>query len=297
MLESIYSQSGDQEVIKIFRKQMKEKKVDRIDLTLLLLIQLENEGRLSRRDERAVRNREGEWKRRTTSKPLSYSLMLVDEFQNYMPEQLSIFKQCFAENDQAMLYVGDIAQQIRFGTLRDWQDIGEKIDEPRKILLDKVYRNTKSILSYIQSIGYNVEIPAELDQGLPVEEKIISNVEEEKEWVRQKISEMNEGSVGILSKSLAYIENFKNIKKEGIDVHCMAIREAQGLEFDTVFLVGIGSEESDDVERNILSGEIPNAFSEEKKRIEKDLLYVALTRAIKRLFVSGKKKISDVCNF
>ena len=69
----------------------------------------------------------------------------------------------------------------------------------------------------------------------------------------------------------------------------MTINEAQGVEFDVVVLVGIGREAAVDYadmqDAELLEG---------KKRIEKDLLYVALTRAISELHVMGRTKLKKI---
>jgi superfamily I DNA/RNA helicase len=71
-------------------------------------------------------------------------------------------------------------------------------------------------------------------------------------------------------------------------MHVMTMNEAQGVEFDAVAIVGIGKDMfavREDAEHRDLA--------EEKKRINKDLLYVALTRAISELHVMGKEKLEN----
>gem|GEM_PF-4495919 len=73
-------------------------------------------------------------------------------------------------------------------------------------------------------------------------------------------------------------------------IHVMMTNEAQGVEFDVVFLVGINEDTF-----SISFGEsVSEDLAREKKRINKDLLYVALTRAISELYVFGKKKLKEV---
>ena len=66
--------------------------------------------------------------------------------------------------------------------------------------------------------------------------------------------------------------------------------ESQGVEFDLVFLVGV-KKESFVVSHHI---DILPIHTEERKRMQKDLLYVALTRAITELHILGRDKLSDV---
>ena len=68
------------------------------------------------------------------------------------------------------------------------------------------------------------------------------------------------------------------------------MNEAQGVEFDVVFLVGINKDTfSVSFEENASENLI-----KEKKRINKDLLYVALTRAISEWHVLGRELLREV---
>ena len=74
------------------------------------------------------------------------------------------------------------------------------------------------------------------------------------------------------------------------NVHVLTMLEAQGVEFDLVCLVGIKKETSIAEKGNISPKHV-----EERKRMQKDLLYVALTRAITELHILGTEKLS--CQF
>ncbi len=65
--------------------------------------------------------------------------------------------------------------------------------------------------------------------------------------------------------------------------------EAQGVEFDKVVLVGISN-------NNICSfNTITNKeLRDEKKRVNRDLMYVALTRAMSELHVLGKDSLKEI---
>lgn len=69
----------------------------------------------------------------------------------------------------------------------------------------------------------------------------------------------------------------------------MTMNEAQGVEFDIVFLVGTSRDTF-----NVASENLPEKLASEKQRINRDLLYVALTRAISELQVLGTEKLSDI---
>ncbi len=274
-LNALYIEHLSEKGKKIFEKQKKEKKLDRFDLTFLLMAYKEKYGKLRSKEDKIE---------------ALYSLGVVDEFQNYLPEQLMLFKQCLNNNTQSMVYVGDMAQQIHLGTIRSWVDIKEDISEDRNIELKKVYRNTKNILSYIQSLGYIVSIPEGIKEGPDVIEKITQNAAEEIIYIKELIEKQKEGSIGILASTHEYLEQFKKEFGHNESIHLLSMSEAQGVEFETVCIVGISNES---VNVNHLSEKDTDHFAE-RSRIKKDLLYVALTRAISELHVLGSEKLSCI---
>ena len=173
---------------------------------------------------------------------------------------------------------------------RDWRDVDENIKEERKIKLRKVYRNTKNILSFIQSLGFPIEILKELKEGPQVVEKIINTKEEEIEHIRQIIPKYKEGSIGILAKEEIYLDKFRSEFKEMKNIHVLSMIEAQGVEFDVVFIVGVDRKPFE-VSHHV---DVLPEHIEERKRMQKDLLYVALTRAITELHILGKERLEDV---
>jgi superfamily I DNA/RNA helicase len=68
----------------------------------------------------------------------------------------------------------------------------------------------------------------------------------------------------------------------------LSFYEAQGVEFDTVFVVGAGERLELGLEK------LPNELLVEIKKIENDLLYVGLTRAMSRLWVFGKNNLQNI---
>lgn len=75
----------------------------------------------------------------------------------------------------------------------------------------------------------------------------------------------------------AFAKNLDQISQQDNQVVMVTVHQSKGLEFDTVFIAGA------------VEGEFPNYLSlgEEKIEEEKRLFYVAMTRAKKRLFISG----------
>ncbi|MEI7741389.1 MAG: UvrD-helicase domain-containing protein [bacterium] len=265
---------------KLWSRQKKEKVLDRIDLTLILRALWAKQGSFEIEREYLEVKQTGEMSRKIKPFKVEYSLAVMDEFQNYLPEQLNLIKDCVRENNRAMLYVGDMKQQTRFGTVHDWAEIQESIDEKRFVTLQKVYRNTREILEYIRGLGYSVSIPEGARTGLPVTENICRDTAEEIEAIKKIITKNSDGTIGILAESQDYLSDFKHAFGEEKRVHMLGFHEAQGLEFDAVCLVGVGREKYS-------MDAMPEDFKREKSRIEKDLWYVALTRAVNELYVFG----------
>jgi DNA helicase IV len=288
VLSSQYDKYFSKENCKLFIKQKTEKKLDRFDLVILLQSFFEKYKKFETKrgyntfiKDKIVHKIE--------RKVLSYSLMIFDEFQNYLPEQLRILKSCLNEETNSSVYVGDMAQQVKLGTVRDWQDIGEVISPERNITLNKVYRNTYNILSYIQSLGYKTEIPDGVKTGPVVIEKIL-NTTEEVIHIKDYISAYENGSIGILAKDEASLIFLKQEFSNQKNIHVLTMLESQGVEFDLVFLVGIHKSSFEVTHHTDILPE----HIEERKRIQRDLLYVALTRAITELHVLGKDKLKDI---
>jgi DNA helicase IV len=287
-LSTQYSKFFSKESLKLFDKQKKEKKLDRFDLVILLKSYFEKYKKfeIKRKYQTFVKSKLVQKTEKTLA---TYSLMIVDEFQNYLPEQLQIFKNCLDEKTQSVVYVGDMAQQVKLGTIRKWEDMDEVIPVERNVKLNKVYRNTKNILSFIKDLGYAVELPATLKEGPAVVEKITHTVDEEIRHIRKIISEYSKGTVGILAKDESYLESFKKEFSSEKNIHVLTMLEAQGVEFDLVCIIGITKET---FSLTNFSDTSPERV-EERKRMQKDLLYVALTRAITELHILGRDKLRN----
>ncbi len=273
----------------LFNKQKKDKKLDRFDLVILLQSYFEKYKKFEIRRSYKTFVKD-QVVNKIEKKVVSYSLMIFDEFQNYLPEQLHILKSCLSEDTKSSVYVGDIAQQVKLGTVRSFKDVGENIPEERNILLSKVYRNTKNILSFIQSLGYKTIIPDKAKDGPLVTEKIFDTYTEEIEHIKEFIPKYENGSIGILAKDESYLLEFKKEFEEINNIHVLTMLESQGVEFDIVFLVGI-HKSSFNIKHNF---DVIPTHTEERKRMQKDLLYVALTRTITELHILGQDKLKDI---
>jgi len=286
LLEKVYKSYLKGESVALFENQKKEKTFDKIDLTILLKAYFAKYPKIEKVKEYFSPNKKGELKKRKRRLPIEYSLIVVDEFQNSLPEQLLFYKQTLRKDNKSIVYVGDMAQQVQFGTLKDWSEIGEEINSERKVMLEKVYRNTKQILYFIESLGYKVSIPKGIKEGPHVVEKTCATFEDESVHIQSLVKDRSNIRIGILAKEELLVEKYKTLFKAEAHIHVLTMAQAQGVEFDLVVLAGINSE--------MFSGfkVLPETIQVEKRRIDKDLLYVALTRAIKELHIIGQCKLN-----
>lgn len=291
-LADFYGKYFTAEQKKYFNRQKSEMTFDRIDLTLLLLAQ-NQDGPLKINREYYQMAIDRELTRKIKREAADYSLIIVDEFENYLPQQIALIKSALNKKNSSILYVGDLKQQIYYGSIKAWQDLGDEFSDydpssPAKhgcvIRLQKVYRNTKEILNYISAAGYQIEIPEALRSGKKTEEECFDDKDRELAWAKEKISALVDVSVGILAQEKDYLSSYAEAFKGRANVRVMPIQEAQGVEFDAVFLVGIDRR----IIKNDISGVPEDELSREFWRISRDLLYIAMTRAMNELYVSIK---------
>jgi DNA helicase IV len=308
-LKNLYSKSNSESLKNSFEEQIKRRTLDRLDITLALMIFKKHKEKLKIETESNRVMRMGKIVKHTRVDVLDYSLVVVDEFQNYLPEQLQLFKSCVSSKTESIIYVGDLSQKIQHGTIEKWGDFYENIAPERQIRLHKVYRNTKQILEYARGLGYKVEIPEALKQGSIVQEKVFEELASDCdtdtkvfEYVEHILkNKSTEKSIGILSFSSELLAKLKErFKDESADtsagassivgVKFLTIAESQGVEFDIVCLVGVSNDMFGLAQRYSTHP----SFKEEKYQIYKDLLYIALTRSMNEMHVVGSCRLKDV---
>ncbi len=285
LLQKIYKNHFTEKEMSLFSLQIKTGYMDRFDLTILLKLRLVQNGKLTEKVEKWVKLSNGRLAIKMIQQSIQYAGVILDEAENYLTEQIAIIKSCINAETQAMIYVGDLVQQTLPSTIHDWNEANEIIDANRKITLQKVYRNTKNILEYIQSLGYSVEIPSKLREGEKVEEFIFDAKNLEVEKVASLIQSDSEEVIGILAKSADYLKDYKKRFASFPNVYVLTINEAQGVEFDTEFLVGIDK-------AMVNTTNLVEEVRIERRKVDRDLIYVALTRAMNKLYVSGKASLS-----
>lgn len=288
VLEKVYKEYFSKQSKTIWSNQKDKKIYDRFDLTILLQIYKNTKGILEEEyiDYVKVKGR-SKLNQKIAYDPIEYSLIIVDETQNYLPEQIDLIKSVVDKKTNSILYVGDLVQQTHLGTLRNWDEVGEDFTSSRQAKLEKVYRNTKQILEYIQSVGFKVSIDTNLRDGIDVKEALISDQQDEIQYLNNLIQEKDEEILGILTKTKEHSEYLKQILESKPNVKIMTINEAQGVEFDVVCLT--------EIDQETFIPQIDDAqLLQEKRRVNKDLLYVALTRAMNELHIVGKENLKEI---
>jgi DNA helicase IV len=266
-LRVCYEQSFSDAMMEVFGQQQRQRCVDRFDLALLLHAQRYSEGRIAHDVEYYDRGRTGQLARKVSRVGVSYRLMVVDEIQNWLPQELEILRGCLDPETQAIMFVGDTRQKTRIGSVERIEDVGFVVSDERRVVLEKVYRNTRQIVEYCVRRGYDVKVLAGLQDGPPVRE-------EQRDAVavcRGVADSLEEGqTLGVVVFSPEMKREFTALG-ERAGVHVVTVHEAQGLEFEKVVVVESGFGDA---------AQVP-----ELQRIQRDLLYVAFTRAMRELVV------------
>ncbi len=279
VLKKAYAGFLSPEQMKKLNSQEEDRTLDRMDLTLLLRVKAQKFGAVKKEVEYYDRVVEGKLTKKRSEVKVDYAMVVIDEAENWTPHEIGVLRSCVRPETEAVVYVGDLSQRTRIGTLKNWDEVGEDFSGDRKATLDKVYRNTRNILDYVRSRGFAIEVPVQLREGAPVESLNITTGQAE-----QKIAEVAETlkageTLGVIAKSAfslrGYVEKFSCDDR----IRFMSAEQAQGVEFEKVILLN---------ERDFLSE--PQEYRDEtvrgeRKRVNRDLLYVALTRAMSELTV------------
>ncbi|MDA1038346.1 MAG: AAA family ATPase [bacterium] len=271
-LKNAYSQNPV--LLEALTYQANENQLDLFDLILLQAARIAKDGLLLTETEEYRQGKNSELIRKKKIVPLQYSLVMIDEVQNYTAGQIQVIQSCLHPNTKSMLYAGDLGQRTRIGALKEWHEVGEKFTTETHAELKKVYRNTREILEYINKEGFSTEIP----DGIPSGPEVIEYVhgEEAVTKVEKLISDRKEFLVGILGFETHDLKDYIHLADTNVKV--TTIEKAQGVEFDTVVLVGIGDKHLAPSHTNV---ELENELT----LINKDLYYVGLTRAMRTLVV------------
>lgn len=269
-LHTLYSSSLDgvdlplqNEFLAYLKFQQKNKFVDEIDLTIILM-SLEN-----------------------AIEPFAH--VVIDEVQNWIPEQLQIITSFAHYGYKSVTFIGDIQQKTKVYTINEWADISAEFSEagPRKYELLKVYRNTRQILQYLKDKGYSVNLDGNTKDGPEIKEvKVQKNARAEVEKLIAEIEkESGKVQIAVIGRFPSSIEDLRGLgyAEDGdSNVHVLTAEAAQGLEFHTVIIVNADEFQPNKQELNdILGLYAANQYSAQAKY----LFYVAATRAQNQLLI------------
>src|SRR5258708_1043881 len=139
ILENAYQPVFSREQKELLRKQLQQKHLDRFDITILLKNLLLKDEALIETVEKFIKQKStGKYVKKTIRQPVQYSLIVIDEAENYLKEQINLIKTCVNPKTNSVIYVGDLVQQTLLWTIRDWNTANEQFQENRQVILHKV---------------------------------------------------------------------------------------------------------------------------------------------------------------
>jgi DNA helicase IV len=278
LLTNLYAPYLTGDTIKLWKAQQTTKQLDRFDLTLLLASHLHTHKGLFTSETEYIQQKGGKVARKTKKAPLQYSLLLLDEVQNYLPKQIELLKTLLTPSG-SMIYVGDLAQQTKLFTVRQWDQVGEQFTDDNTVALQKVYRSTKQILEYIAAQGYPVQTPENAREGEGVTIYQYNDIASRDEYLDRIIREHPDVTTGILAPNIDTLQQFAQKYKDNPKVKILSISEAQGVEFDVVALCDI---------QELLNTDLtnyPEPLKPQVAQVNRDLAYVGLTRTMNELYL------------
>lgn len=218
--------------------------------------------------------------------------LLIDEAQDYYPLQYKIFGEIFRNVQYTVL--GDIGQTIEKSETEDLYEEIIRILEPKKALklsLNKSYRSSYEISHFTQKLrdNQNMSIAFERHDELPIIAEQ-ENMNQMFDWMEDKVKEYEASgyeTIAIICKSQKEVNHVYskiskkinlrklNPEEDGFEkgVLIMPIYMAKGLEYDAVIVYEVNEE---------------NYYEKE----DKQLLYIACTRALHRLSLCYTGKVS-----
>ncbi len=286
-LEAVYGNHPNNVFQEMWKAQKKDGVFDTQDLTLLLKVQTQNnaEGKVYQ-PSRVWKKKAGKMVPVNTRTEVSYDTLLVDEFENYTADQLHILNTTLS-SQSSCLFVGDIHQKTRFGSISNFSESAIALSQNRNIVLNKVYRNSSAVLEMLQMLGYKINIDNKNASIGSADWRNDSQGFEND--IQTYLNNNQDEQVGIVCYDADKVERVKekfSVHKE--KVHIGTVKEFQGLEFDTVFIL--------DVNKGLFAPSgLDTDFDTERAQILREQLYVALTRARSNVVVYSDSNKEEIC--
>ena len=276
-LDKLYKKNLSEIQYVLFAKNKVQNSFDYLDITIMLSMIQDEEGDVCIEEEFHKPLRNGKYKVYTKFTKVKYGMVIVDEFQNYSKDQIAIIRGLVDRETKSLVYIGDLNQK---SLLRPESKVSlYEFEDCDRVELNKVYRNTKTILEYIQSVGYKVEIPENARAGDVVQSFSITNETTLIETIQDIISGLGqEESVGVLCDD-KHVKRVLDLALEEIvkvrsTMRIMTKIESQGTEFNSVISInGV---------RNNVEG---SKFERMLKVTQRNADYIGYTRAVEKLFV------------
>jgi DNA helicase II / ATP-dependent DNA helicase PcrA len=214
--------------------------------------------------------------------------LLVDEMQDYTPVQYAVLSRLFPCRKTIL---GDASQSVNSFSSSSSEEIVKVFPGAQVMKLNKSYRSTYEITSFAQTIIPDSDLEAMERHGEEPEVVVCRNREEEHKLVKKQIAVFKQSehqSVGIVCKTqkqaihwhhellneypeLVLLTEESAAFSAGL-VIC-SVHMSKGLEFDEVIIPGA----------DVVNYNEPN---------DKNLLYIACTRAMHRLYITCIKEVS-----
>jgi DNA helicase IV len=291
-LDAIYKNHSDSLFKKLWNNQKSEGVIDNQDLTALLKIQMQsNKDNKVFQPSRVWKKKLGKMVPVNTRSEVLYDVLLVDEFENYTADQLQILNTTLSQK-ASCLFVGDINQQTRLGSISDFSQSSITIPQNRNIILNKVYRNSSAVLEILQLLGYKINIENKNNLTGSANWKTDS-FSEFQSHLEDYLKNNQDEQVGVVCYDADKTETIKKqLAVYSGKVHVGTVKEFQGLEFDTVFII--------DVNKDLFKpSDLHAEFDNERSQILREQLYVALTRARNNVVIYSDSEqgiIKDLIN-
>lgn len=191
-------------------------------------------------------------------------IVVIDEAQDYSLWQMMFIKNIFKSATFTIL--GDPNQSLNpFITYKSLEKIGCIFTDYKYKTLEKSYRSSAEIVEYANRYIENHTQVIRGPSGFPVKDRISTD----REVIAAGIQELRDAGmkrIAIITKNNREAESVKKINS---DVKILPVYKAKGLEFDGV----------------IVYTESDEAYTED----EKNLLYVAITRALHGAIIYNQK--------
>lgn len=245
--------------------------------------------------------------------------VIVDELQDFSNVELRLVRQLVAEKDDDLFLVGDPMQSI-YNRQLVFSKLGIHIRGKRSKRLRINYRTTEEIkrlaLSVIteckfQDFDGSEESKAgylSLFHGKEPELQMFKTKNEELEYVVSQIDELKEdvliSEMAVCARTKNGLKDFRTAlhiaeipysekgKKQIGAINLMSFHGMKGLEFKVVFLVDVNDRTAPKLPFDF--AELSDVEQEQITKSEKSLLYVAMTRAIEHVYITGTGRSSHL---